>query len=137
LSPDLQLNCVISFFFRLHLVLHICVARFDVTGTVALFGFSFWVHMLTKQALHENSSLVHVYPSPRAVLAARRCGLDVVWPVVPKPLLSLEFEPPWGGFEAEGKKIPSFVPSQSIGKRRIGSRIPVCAQVKRRSFHGA
>jgi hypothetical protein len=41
LSRDLQLNCVISFFFRLHLVLHACAARFDVTDTVALFGFTF------------------------------------------------------------------------------------------------
>jgi hypothetical protein len=53
LSHDLQLNCVISFFFRLHLVLHACAARFDVTGTVALFGFSFCVCMPTKQA-HTN-----------------------------------------------------------------------------------
>jgi hypothetical protein len=42
LSHDLQLNCVISFFFYLHLVLHICAARFDVIGTVALFGFTFY-----------------------------------------------------------------------------------------------
>jgi hypothetical protein len=42
LSRDLQLNCVISFFFRLHLVLNACVVRFDVTGTVALFGFPFF-----------------------------------------------------------------------------------------------
>jgi hypothetical protein len=42
LSYDLQLNCVISFFFRLHLVLHTYAARFDVTGTVALFGFTFY-----------------------------------------------------------------------------------------------
>jgi hypothetical protein len=41
LSRDLQLNCVISFLFHLHLVLHACAARFDVTGTVALFGFTF------------------------------------------------------------------------------------------------
>jgi hypothetical protein len=41
LSRDLQLNCVISFFFRLHLVLYACTVRFDVTGTVALFGFTF------------------------------------------------------------------------------------------------
>jgi hypothetical protein len=38
LSRDLQLNCVISFFFRLHLVLHACAARFDVTDTVNFFG---------------------------------------------------------------------------------------------------
>jgi hypothetical protein len=52
LSHDLQLNYVISFFFRLHLVLHACAARFDVTGTVAFFRFSFWVRMPTKQALN-------------------------------------------------------------------------------------
>jgi hypothetical protein len=51
LSRDLQLNCVISFFFRLHLVLHICAARFDVTGTVALFGFAFLDGNPTKQAV--------------------------------------------------------------------------------------
>jgi hypothetical protein len=42
LSRDLQLNCIISFFFRLHLVLNVYAARFNVTGTVALFGFPFW-----------------------------------------------------------------------------------------------
>jgi hypothetical protein len=47
LSRDLQLNCIISFFFRLHLVLHTYAARFDVTGTIALFEFIFE----TKQAL--------------------------------------------------------------------------------------
>jgi len=41
LSRDLQLNCVISFFFGLHLVLHAYAARFDVTDTVALFVFTF------------------------------------------------------------------------------------------------
>jgi hypothetical protein len=41
LSRDLQLNCVISFFFRLYLVLHACAARFDVTDIVALFRFTF------------------------------------------------------------------------------------------------
>ena len=29
-----QLNCVISNFFELHLILHACVQRFDVMGTV-------------------------------------------------------------------------------------------------------
>jgi hypothetical protein len=42
-SRDLQLNCVINFFFRLHLVLHAYAVRFDVTGTVTLFGFTFWL----------------------------------------------------------------------------------------------
>jgi hypothetical protein len=47
LSRDLQLNCVISFFFRLHLVLHACAVRFDVTDTVVLFRFTFReLHML-------------------------------------------------------------------------------------------
>ena len=32
-SHDFSANCVISFFFRLHLVLHTCAARFDVMGT--------------------------------------------------------------------------------------------------------
>jgi hypothetical protein len=41
LSRDLQLNYVISFFFRLYLVLHTYAIRFDVIGTVALFGFLF------------------------------------------------------------------------------------------------
>ena len=27
----LQLNCVISYFFKLHLMLHACVQKFDVT----------------------------------------------------------------------------------------------------------
>ena len=35
-SHDFLANCVISFF-RLHLVLHACVARFDVTSTVQNF----------------------------------------------------------------------------------------------------
>ena len=29
-SGDFQLNCVISFYFRLYLILHACVQRFDV-----------------------------------------------------------------------------------------------------------
>jgi hypothetical protein len=41
LSRDLQLNCVISFFFRLYLILHACAAGFDVTSIVTLFGFTF------------------------------------------------------------------------------------------------
>ena len=31
LSRDLQLNCVISFYFRLYLLFRACGARFDVT----------------------------------------------------------------------------------------------------------
>ena len=38
-SHDFLANCVISFFFRLHLVLHACAARFDVTGNLE----NFWV----------------------------------------------------------------------------------------------
>ena len=30
-SSDLQLNCTISFYFRLYLMLHTCAERFDVT----------------------------------------------------------------------------------------------------------
>ena len=30
-SRDLQVNCAISFYFRLYLMLHTCVERFDVT----------------------------------------------------------------------------------------------------------
>jgi hypothetical protein len=73
LSHDLQLNYVISFFFRLHLVLYACAARFDVTGTVALFGFSFWVRMPTKQALDfKISELDSSNSGPRsAVLISR------------------------------------------------------------------
>ena len=29
-----QLDCVVSYFFQLHLMLHICVRKLDVTGTV-------------------------------------------------------------------------------------------------------
>ena len=32
-----QLNYVISYFFQLHLMLHACVQRFDVMGTVEIF----------------------------------------------------------------------------------------------------
>ena len=32
-----ELNCVISYFFQLHLMLHACVRTFDVTGTVENF----------------------------------------------------------------------------------------------------
>jgi hypothetical protein len=58
LSRDLQLNCVISFFFHLHLVLHACAARFDVTGTVALFEFAFWVGDPTKQACANGTCFI-------------------------------------------------------------------------------
>jgi len=30
-SRDLQVNCVISFYFRLYLMLYICAKKFDVT----------------------------------------------------------------------------------------------------------
>ena len=30
-SRDLQVNCAISFYFRLYLVLHACAAKIDVT----------------------------------------------------------------------------------------------------------
>jgi len=36
-SRDLQANCVISFCFRLYLMLHARVARFDVTGNLENF----------------------------------------------------------------------------------------------------
>ena len=36
-SRNLQINCVISFYFYLYLVLHACVARFDVTGNLEKF----------------------------------------------------------------------------------------------------
>ena len=32
-SHDFSANCVISFFFRLHLVLYVCAARFDMIDT--------------------------------------------------------------------------------------------------------
>ena len=37
LSRPNQLNCVISYFFQLHLMFHTCVRRFDMTGTVRNF----------------------------------------------------------------------------------------------------
>ena len=39
LSRDLQINCVISFYFYLYLMLHACAARFDVMGNLV----KFWV----------------------------------------------------------------------------------------------
>ena len=36
-SRDLQANCVISFCFRLYLMLHACAARFDVTKNLENF----------------------------------------------------------------------------------------------------
>jgi len=36
-SRDLQLNCVISFCFRLYLMFHACTTRFDVTGNLENF----------------------------------------------------------------------------------------------------
>ena len=41
-SHDFSANCVISFFFRLHLVLHACAARFDVTKNLENFWFLAW-----------------------------------------------------------------------------------------------
>ena len=46
-SRRLQLNCVISYFFQLHLILHAYVRRFDVMGTVETF-------LETKQGHLEN-----------------------------------------------------------------------------------
>ena len=42
-----QLNYIISYFFQLHLMLHACVRRFDVTGTVGNF-------LGTKQGLRKK-----------------------------------------------------------------------------------
>ena len=41
LSRDLQVNCAISFCFRLYLVLHACATRFDVTENLENF-LVFW-----------------------------------------------------------------------------------------------
>ena len=38
-SRDFSMNCAISFFFHLHLILHVCAARFDVTGNLENFWF--------------------------------------------------------------------------------------------------
>jgi len=38
-SHDFSANCVISFFFRLYLVLHAYAARFDTTGNLENFWF--------------------------------------------------------------------------------------------------
>jgi hypothetical protein len=66
LSRDLQLNCVISFFFfRLHLILHVCAARFDVTGTVALFGF----HFGTKHALSSTGVQLYILHAAKTLCA--------------------------------------------------------------------
>jgi hypothetical protein len=32
-------SCVISFYFYLYLMFHVCAARFDVTGNIELFWF--------------------------------------------------------------------------------------------------
>ena len=40
-SHDFSANCVISFF-RLHLILYACTARFDVTGNLENFLFLAW-----------------------------------------------------------------------------------------------
>ena len=55
-SRNFQPNCAISFF-RLHLMLHACIARFDVMGTIAFFGF--WVG--TKHALRDFAKLTSTY----------------------------------------------------------------------------
>ena len=36
-SRQLQINCAISYFFYLHLMLHACAARFDVTKNLEIF----------------------------------------------------------------------------------------------------
>jgi len=36
-SRDLQLNCEISFYFRLYLMFYTCATRFDVTGNLENF----------------------------------------------------------------------------------------------------
>jgi hypothetical protein len=38
-SRQLQANCAISYSFYLHLMLHACAARFDVTGNLENFWF--------------------------------------------------------------------------------------------------
>jgi hypothetical protein len=64
LSRDLQLNCVISFFFHLHLVLYACAARFDVYKLFGLHG-------------QLNSPLVYLWPfrvpTARSSLIAAAC----------------------------------------------------------------
>ena len=49
-SRSNQLDCIISYLFQLHLMLHACVQKFDVMGTVEIF-------LETKQGLNEASSL--------------------------------------------------------------------------------
>ena len=39
LSNDLQVNCVISFYFYLYLMFHTCAVRFDVTKNLYFFYF--------------------------------------------------------------------------------------------------
>ena len=36
-SRQLQTNCAINYSFYLHLMLHVCAARFDVTGNLEIF----------------------------------------------------------------------------------------------------
>ena len=49
-----QLDCVISYFFQLHLVLHACVRKLDVTGTVQN-------SLETKRCHNENILLFNSY----------------------------------------------------------------------------
>jgi len=49
-SRDLQLNCVISFYFFLYLIFYTFTTRFDTTGNLETFWFSRW----TKQHLKVN-----------------------------------------------------------------------------------
>ena len=51
-SHDFSTNCVISFFY-LHLVLHACVVRFDVTDTVQK---KIWVLRTSKRGLSEKAN---------------------------------------------------------------------------------
>ena len=57
-----QLDCIISYFFQLHLLLHACVERFDVTGIVGKF-------LGTKRGLNTHvPRLVKVYSDTSSFL---------------------------------------------------------------------
>ena len=46
-SRQLRANCAISYSFYLHLMLHTCAARFDVTGDLK----KFWILVGSKQGM--------------------------------------------------------------------------------------
>ena len=57
------MNCVVGYFFRLHLMLHACIRRFDVTGNLEIFWKLNTTYVCIMLQVWCPSYLLHIYES--------------------------------------------------------------------------